>query len=989
MIHSIPFRYPRLLMGVLGVFVLVGVSAQFPYVRKMNYPAQLPTQVVYNMHSDTRGYIWLATDKGLFRSNGKSFLSIPFDNTHLKSVSYLREDNQGVIWCMNFYNQVFSVRNDTLRKFHMDSEVITNASSFLNLGVSDEYLWLTSFSKIYRINKINRKVAAEINVQGPLDMVTGSAVFNNRYNAISYRGYIIQDPDAGGGWKNLKTRFSQNMLLKGNKGLIKLSLGLDQSLPVEIVGDVITTLPGIKLPKDAYIFHGVYIEKNNYWLCTQNGAYRWKPETGETEWILPNQRVTDVVKDYQGNYWISTLDNGVFICPSLNNTLINMFGNPLLDNYSKVEVLPSGDVFAGNTRGQLAKYSGSTGGITNYHVDKGGEIEFIKYDSTQNIIFFNRGVVKNEGSQPIDVFDYSKGVDRDKFGNILVAVFNGALVLNNHFGNKNRAPELKCPLYTSDKTSIVMHADTRSVLRLRPRRCNAILSSADKSQFWVAYDDALYQYDYSITIRELRDGAGEPVVGRSMVQLADGRLVVGTSVKGVILFSKGKYAQTIDIKNGLSSNIIRKVIARGNDIWVLTAEGLDRINLLTGTINNYLDEYGLGEIIINDFVLKQDTLLLATPSGILLRKNRTGKENTLIRFPVLRVFNNNQEINNGSTLNVGESEIYIAFEALHFVSSGALDYRYRLKGLDTVWRYMGNSGNRLTFSRLSAGKYTFQIQALAGANYKSEVRSFAFVVPKKFIQKTWVLVSLFLIVGLLVWLALRQWKKSLLTRQTVREDLLKSQLIAIRAQMNPHFLYNVLNTVQGLVYGNRKAEAGALLGNFSDLMRKILQSSDKQFLNLKDEIENLRLYLELEKARFDEGFSFTIEIKGLTDISSIQVPSLLIQPFAENAVKHGLLHKKGSKLLGIQFEQQNDRLMVTIEDNGIGRQKSREINARNKNKSEGFATLALNERMALFNRLFDEKITCVITDKVDEKGQPTGTRTVILIPDYNNGTNEL
>lgn len=703
MMHSMPFRFPRLFMGVLGVFVLSGAYAQFPYIRKMNYPAQLPTQVVYNMHSDTRGYIWLATDKGLFRFNGKNFIPIPFDNTHLKSVSYLREDNRGVIWCMNFYNQVFSVRNDTLRRFRVESDLITNASSFLNLGVSDEYLWFTSFSKIYRINKITRKVAAVINVQGPLDMVTGSAVFNNRYNAISYRGHIIQDPDAGGGWRNLKTRFSQNMLLKGNKGLIKLSLGLDRSLPVEIAGDSITSLPRINLPIDAYVFHGVYIDQNNYWLCTQNGAYRWKPETGETEWILPNQRVTDVVKDYQGNYWISTLDNGIFICPSLNNTLINLFADPQLDNYSKVEVLPSGEVLAGNTRGQLVKYSGSTGNITHYHVDKGGEIEFIKYDSTQKIIFFNRGVVKNEGSEPIDIFDYSKGVDRDKFGNILVAVFNGALVLNNHFGNKNRTPELICPLYASDKKSIMMYANTRSVLRLRPRRSNGVLSSADKSQFWVAYDDGLYQYDYSATIRELKDGAGEPVVGKSMVQMADGRLAVGTSVKGVILFSNGKYAQTLDITNGLSSNIIRKVIARGNDIWVLTAEGLDRVNLLTGTINNYLDEYGLGEIIINDFVLKQDTLLLATPSGILLLKNKTEKENTLIRFPVLKVFSNNHTINNGSTLDVGESEIYIDFEALHFVSSGALNYRYRLNGLDTVWRYLDNGGNRLTFSRLSAG----------------------------------------------------------------------------------------------------------------------------------------------------------------------------------------------------------------------------------------------------------------------------------------------
>jgi LytS/YehU family sensor histidine kinase len=207
--------------------------------------------------------------------------------------------------------------------------------------------------------------------------------------------------------------------------------------------------------------------------------------------------------------------------------------------------------------------------------------------------------------------------------------------------------------------------------------------------------------------------------------------------------------------------------------------------------------------------------------------------------------------------------------------------------------------------------------------------------------------------------------------------------------MNPHFLYNVLNTVQGLVYGNRKTEAGALLGNFSDLMRKMLQSSDKQFLPLSDEIENLRLYLELEKARFDEGFQYNIQLSDIADTSAIFIPSLLLQPYVENAIKHGLLHKKGDKYLDIGFAKTADGIRVTIDDNGVGRKRSQEINQRIKNKPSAFATVALTERMELFNRLQKKKIRFMITDKTDSDEHPSGTRIELLIPDYNDNMDAL
>src|SRR6478736_8792596 len=110
----------RILLLIPVLLFCSCIYGQYPYVRKISYPDRLPTQVVYDMLTDSKGYIWLGTDKGLFRFNGRTFTPIPFDQTSSKSVSYLREDDKGNIWCMNFYNQLFSFQNDTLRKFDID-----------------------------------------------------------------------------------------------------------------------------------------------------------------------------------------------------------------------------------------------------------------------------------------------------------------------------------------------------------------------------------------------------------------------------------------------------------------------------------------------------------------------------------------------------------------------------------------------------------------------------------------------------------------------------------------------------------------------------------------------------------------------------------------------------------------------------------------------------------------------------------------------------
>lgn len=983
----------------LFLFCVSPATGQYPYVRKLNYPDQLPTQVVYDMLTDSKGYIWLGTDKGLFRFNGRTFVSIPFNSTSSKAVSYLQEDKQGTIWCMNFYNQLFSCQKDSLRKFDIDYSMLKGLATFNNVIIGPEQVWFHSFKNVYAFDKKSRKLQHVINAPAPpfitgapkpYDPIIASVYHKENFYAFSNKGFLYSTyDDSTNRWSYSGQSYPDFRFISNNDKLIGLGIGFARQAPFEISKSTAVRLPSISLPVDIYIFQGICLDKNDYWLCTQSGAYQWNKNTGQVHCYLPNERVTDVVKDYQGNYWFSTLDNGVFVCPSLNNTLLKVYKDPLQDNFTKLATLPNGELLAGNSQGLMSKINLTTGHNFFYHLDKSRETEFITYDTTAGLIISNRGVFNANRQQPVELVNYSKGIARDAFGNLIIAVHNGVFILNDEFGSTKRFPKGNCRLYTKDKSDMALYDGRYESVFLRPKRALSVLASVNKDCFWIGYEDDLYEYHYDGEIRQVKDADGQPVIAKNLLQQPDGSLIIGTSTKGVMIFKEGKQVKQFTQQHGLSSSIIKKILIENTFIWVLTDEGLDRINLSNNTISNYLEEYGLNNTIINDFIIDRGRIIFATTTGILLRNQLQRYTSFTIKFPYLQAVSGGVEINNNAVLADQTSDINFHFEALHYRSSTALSYQYRLKGNDTAWKPLGNFISQLSFSRLAPGKYVFEVKATAGQNYKTGIRSFGFTVPKPFWQS-----PLFILFGLtmgamLVWFSLRQWKKTLLHKQTIKEDLLKSQLVALRAQMNPHFLYNVLNTVQGLVYGNRKKEAGELLGNFSDLMRKTLQASDKQLLPLKDEIENIRLYLELEKARFEEGFSYELAIENSIDVTSVYVPSLLLQPFVENAVKHGLMHKADEKKVTIHFEKKGEMLFIMIDDNGIGRAHAMEINQRSKNKPFSFATVALTERMELFNRLYKHKIVCHIIDKFDERQQPTGTRIELTIPDYSSDARAL
>jgi LytS/YehU family sensor histidine kinase len=208
----------------------------------------------------------------------------------------------------------------------------------------------------------------------------------------------------------------------------------------------------------------------------------------------------------------------------------------------------------------------------------------------------------------------------------------------------------------------------------------------------------------------------------------------------------------------------------------------------------------------------------------------------------------------------------------------------------------------------------------------------------------------------------------------------QSELKAFKSQMNPHFFYNALNTVQSYILSNDKKLAISYLSKFSSLTRSILEMTEKDSISIADEIKTLKLYLDIEKARFNDDFEFNIKTENIDDIDQTKIPTMFLQPYVENAVKHGLLHKEGTKKLIVAFSIQKDVLYIAIEDNGIGRQKSTELNAIKNKHHTSFATEAMQNRIEILNKTRSKPIKLEYIDKKNNYEQASGTIVKIEIP---------
>ncbi len=202
----------------------------------------------------------------------------------------------------------------------------------------------------------------------------------------------------------------------------------------------------------------------------------------------------------------------------------------------------------------------------------------------------------------------------------------------------------------------------------------------------------------------------------------------------------------------------------------------------------------------------------------------------------------------------------------------------------------------------------------------------------------------------------------------------------LRQQINPHFIFNTLNSIQYYVFQHDKISANNYMSKFATLMRKTLENSQKTAIPIKDELDALELYLDLEKIRFKDRFEWHIEVDDEIDTLTYKIPTMLIQPYVENALSHGLMHKEGNGYVNISLEQVNGSITCVVEDNGIGREKADRIRKEKNKNHNSLGTKITESRLRLVNELYGNRMQVKYTDLKNESGNPTGTSVEITIP---------
>jgi len=331
-----------------------------------------------------------------------------------------------------------------------------------------------------------------------------------------------------------------------------------------------------------------------------------------------------------------------------------------------------------------------------------------------------------------------------------------------------------------------------------------------------------------------------------------------------------------------------------------------------------------------------------------------------------------------------QNSFHISFAALDYLNPFKNKFEYQLENFDDTWTSLDMGVHQVEYRKLPPGDYTLHVigsnsmgtSAEALMDIKIHAAWWQTLIFKALVTS----LSLFLIGAFIFFRYYSFKRKHSMEKQllTIENELVQSQKFALRSQMNPHFIFNSLNSIQNFVLKNDVDAANYYLSNFSMLMRRVLENSQHNMIILDEEIQLIKLYIKMEKLRFSDKFDVDIHIDPKIDVHIIRIPPMLLQPFMENAILHGLQLIKHKGLLKINFVHRDNGMDILIEDNGIGRTKANAIRKTQMHKSKGLKNI--DKRIQLYNKINPRPISVSINDLFNDQNEPCGTRVTLNLP---------
>jgi len=973
----------------------------------------LMTETVYHLNFDHEGRAWLGTYGGLMSYEGIEVLSHAGSNLSTHTATNLQFGKGGDLFYSNFINSLYRYNaNEDSSHFIKNNPMVSETIYGDYYITEDNEIWLSGAGYIFHGR-----------IEGDSTIITDTIKgFSKRSNILEDEnkdpwiiGFYSRSEDSYNLTAlNLKSKLEKNFVIAptdyfmfgairnnclwyvkdSSKNIYVLDLETGESRP--FLDEEVNL---IRLINISFCQGKVLIgSSNGLFIADQQG----KLLKDFRQPLFEGNMISVAKEDREGNIWIGTIEDGTWILP---NSRIVDFLKPNSSESSFIvstiayrdhEWLAATDdnqiIHLGKHLEVKQRFTTSQREkVTSMIFDKDSNLLIGGYDGVEVLNLKKREQIKGYA----DVSELPKGVRHQAMGpgNTLVVATWGECIIYDprtdfSYGTGLDAFQSISPY--SDAYDVIGGSDIRKVFY-----------DETHNNIWLSRSSGPVVLKRGELNRlELLDenGEKEQCVINSYASGRDGHIWMGSPGKGLFQVKDHQIVKRVKVQNGLKTNVILNIVRYKNELWLSTFKGLQMLDLDNHEVHSFNEHQGIGELPYNSIAVNED-YVLASHKKVCLLFNKKEVSKVQVAPPIFlkKVSINSRDtlIQDVYELNYDQQNIQISFATVHYSSAKAYDFEYRIVEQGEEWQMVPGESGRVDLNGLRDGTYTFQVRALNSAGLRSEAfRQLVFTIHPAFWQTLNFQISIVLLFGLVIsliaWVRIRTLKRQSRLhaknarieseKQQLENKFKQAQLAALKAQLNPHFIFNALNSIQEFILLNERVQANKYLGKFADLMRFTLENSNKRSISLKDEVRILQIYLELEGLRFEDEFSYAIDGADQVALQGVEIPAMLIQPYVENALKHGLLHKKKNRRVCIVFELKEDLLIVSIEDNGIGRKNSEKINAMRKKKHNSFAMGANAQRLELLNKGKQQTIAVQIIDLYDTNQEPAGTRVHLSIP---------
>ncbi|RYF87348.1 MAG: hypothetical protein EON98_00770 [Chitinophagaceae bacterium] len=1030
MLRSRPL-YPTILLLIFiaytnGVFAQVYVKA-----RSLTLEQGLSDNRVTCFYQDKAGFMWIGTRNGLSRYDGYRIITFrPAAGNSISNeiIHDIAEDSRGRIWVatmngLNVYDPVLNHWEVFLPKAELaNDDIPSNLIWDIHID-KDDRVWIASDVREFCFYDINAKKFSYFD--WPAFVSKNPRFANGNYNSI--KRFVFKNENeiflaSNKALVSLNVRTRTFRFLAGNyrsdvndlrydanEGKLYWVIENDKLLTWEEEHSRFTeTLP----TADPYPSLRFQLRADReIWLASETGLLRADPLTNRIYLSLHVPQITGslqpggvaAVLQTGSINWVGT-SNGISIYDQQHQSSIFL---PLLQVSDKESSNEMGGVFY-HEKTENYFVCAADASVVFLISKETGEIKKLTADGDGNP-FFHCNTVKEDGDGKIwlltDNHVYWFDENHQQFQLFTtpnkddVVVFRDMVKDGN--GNYWFGSFHKGLYYYQASTKSFSEPAGKRLVHIQTT--TALHTDQSKKKIWIGtFSRGLYCYDIDReTIIEFAETADHPEfrsldLVQDITQDATGAVWVATQSGGLFRFRELKNGQyevkQVTIKNGLPDNSYL-ALAASNDslIWALSGSGLYSVNTNGQLVSSIAksDQFQFSSFVSDvrfphKLYYKDGELLIGAGGGLLIRQTKTVSERVRIPVVITKVLVADSLLkgNFGSgqiELPYNKNTIRFEFASLYY-GTGNYRVKCQLNGFDKTW-VPADADLSKTYQNLAPGKYQFQISVMDEKGVGvGHTQSFLIVIKPPFWQRWWAIVLAALLVASGIYFLVKRRVNGVRKKAALQQQMTELEAKALRAQMNPHFIFNSLNAIQELVVTRDVDAAYDYLSKFSKLLRHVLNHSEKSLIPLVDELNMLTLYLELESLRFRRSFHYQVHVAEDIDTELVLIPPLLLQPFIENALWHGLMLKEGEKQVQISISQQNKTLTCEITDNGIGRKKASEIKSQKLGTSH-FESMGLKlsqHRIELLSS--NGKEGHVKIEDLYENDRAAGTRVKIMLP---------